>query len=210
MSQQRLFNEYTTLKYIEKNTTIPVPKALRFEYIDKCFAITTELVAGVPFDELNPQIRSTSYLDDYVQTTVLPQLRVLRARVSGTIDGIVLPPRRILDKHPRRQWSPRMSDQYEYRFVHNDLSQHNFLCDEQTGRVTALIDWEYSGFYPAYFEAPLWRSIHTEVEDDPEDDRRLLDFLGPSTTHRRSRSAIVTQAWVAAAKIAKVFRGNRP
>jgi hypothetical protein len=65
MSRERLTNEYHALRFIAEQATIPVPKPLRLEDVDGCLALTTEWVNGVPFDDLDPQIRSTSYLDDY-------------------------------------------------------------------------------------------------------------------------------------------------
>ncbi|RMZ83098.1 hypothetical protein DV738_g1342, partial [Chaetothyriales sp. CBS 135597] len=65
MSRARLANEYAVLNYILERTTIPVPKPIGLEYVDDCLAITTEWVDGVPFDDLGPQIRSPSYLDNY-------------------------------------------------------------------------------------------------------------------------------------------------
>lgn len=151
MSRERLENEYTVLKYISERTTIPVPKPLRLGYIDGCLALTTEWVDGVLFDDLSPKIRSTSYLDDYVRTTILPQLNALTSQTSGTIRGVVLPPRWEFDIFPRRQWYPQTSAKEEFHFTHNDLSQHNFLCNKETGRVKAIIDWEFAGFYPSFF-----------------------------------------------------------
>ena len=43
-----------------------------------------------------------------------------------------------------------------YTFVHGDLAQHNILIDKDTHAVKAVLDWEYSGFYPSEFELPLW------------------------------------------------------
>lgn len=92
MSKERLVNEYTVLKYISEKTTIPVPKPLHLGYFNGCLAITTEWVDGVLFDDLDPQIRSISYLDDYVRNFVLPQLNAVRLQTFGTIQGGVLPP----------------------------------------------------------------------------------------------------------------------
>ena len=186
MSRKRLVNEYTVLKYIAERTTIPVPKPLYLRDINNCLAMTTEWIDGVPFDTLDPQVRSTTYLDEYVRDTVLPQLNALTSYTSGTIQGVVLPPRRLFDNYPHRQWSPRTSDKEEYCFTHNDLSQHNFLCNKKTGKVEAIIDWEFAGFYPSFFEAPLWRAPYHEIEDDPEEIRKLLDFLEPMAQVTRS------------------------
>ena len=191
-SRERLMNEYMTLKYIGEKTTIPVPKPLHLRYINGCLAMTTEWIDGVPFDDLDPQTRSTSYLDEFVRTTVLPQLKELTSRTSGTIQGEVLPPRRLFDIYPQRQWCPRMFDGQECHITHNDLSQHNFLCNEKTGKVEAIIDWEFAGFYPSFFEAPLWRAPYYEIEDDLEEIGRLLAFLEPTVQVRQGPVSVET------------------
>lgn len=177
MSRERLKNEHAVLKFILEKTTIPVPKPLRLESLDGCLALSTEWIDGVPFDDLEPEIRSEAYLDEYVRTCVLPQLRELTSSTSGAIHGVILPPRRLFDRYPQRQWLPRLSEGLGYHLNHCDLSQHNFLCDRGTGKVKAVIDWEFAGFYPSYFEAPLWSKPHDEIEDDPEEIGALLEFL---------------------------------
>ncbi|RMZ84930.1 hypothetical protein DV738_g216, partial [Chaetothyriales sp. CBS 135597] len=39
---------------------------------------------------------------------------------------------------------------HRLRFTHGDLGMHNFLV--QDGRITGLVDWEYAGWYPEYWE----------------------------------------------------------
>lgn len=102
MTRERLMNEYTTLTYVAEMTTIPGPQPLHLGAVNGCLTMTTEWVDSVPFDELDPEVRSTSYLDGYVRTTVLPQLNALTSHSSGTI-GVVLPPRRFFDIYPRQQ-----------------------------------------------------------------------------------------------------------
>lgn len=180
-SKERLENEYHTLEFIARNTTIPVPHPIGLEYIDGCLALTTEWIDGVPFPDLAKEVRSESYLEDYVQENILPQLRSIRAHKSGAVTGVVLPPIRVFDYSPNVEWHPRISDEAAaYQFCHNDLAQHNFLCDEVTGKVKAVIDWEFAGFYPAPFEAPLWRVPYYETKYDQLEIRQLLALLGPS------------------------------
>ena len=180
MSRERLVNEYTVLKYIAQKTTIPVPKVLDLGYVDGCLAMTTEWVDGITFDDLDSDLQSTSYLDDYVRGVVLPQLDALTSHVTGTFQGVVLPPRRLFDAYPQRKWCTRTAEKETYHFTHNDLSQHNFLCNKETGKVEAVIDWEFAGFYPSFFEAPLWRAPYHEIKDDPEEIGKLLSFLEAS------------------------------
>ena len=180
MSKARLENEHATLNYISTRTTIPVPKPLGLGHVDGCLAMTTEWIDGVPFDELPDRVRSTVYLDGFVQDFVLPQLKALTSRTIGALMGVILPPRRVIDTKPQGQWFSRTSSKEEYHFAHNDLSQHNFLCDRETGKVKVVIDWEFAGFYPSCFEAPLWRTPYHAVVEDPDEIQDLLTHLKPT------------------------------
>ncbi|KND87311.1 hypothetical protein TOPH_08021 [Tolypocladium ophioglossoides CBS 100239] len=46
---------------------------------------------------------------------------------------------------------------HEFVMTHNDLDPRNILV--KGSQVVALLDWEYSGFYPEYWEycKALWR-----------------------------------------------------
>ncbi|KAJ7095913.1 kinase-like domain-containing protein [Mycena belliarum] len=37
-------------------------------------------------------------------------------------------------------------------FTHNDLVPRNIMVDHATGKVVAIIDWEYAGWFPAHWE----------------------------------------------------------
>lgn len=63
-----------------------------------------------------------------------------------------------------------------FRFVHGDLSVANILLDPTTGKVTGVIDWEVSGFVPAWLAASAggWfdddcnRFIMNRLQDAPD------------------------------------------
>lgn len=43
-----------------------------------------------------------------------------------------------------------MRDNHKWRLTHGDMGPHNILVEN--GRVTAVLDWELSGWYPEYWE----------------------------------------------------------
>lgn len=43
-----------------------------------------------------------------------------------------------------------MKDNHRWRFTHGDIGPHNILV--ANGRITGVIDWELSGWYPEYWE----------------------------------------------------------
>lgn len=55
----------------------------------------------------------------------------------------------------------------------------NTIVDPETLKVRAILDWEYAGFYPEYFERKFYErqgpSIALEGEED--DSQKLLSYL---------------------------------
>ncbi|KAM7214543.1 Protein kinase-like domain containing protein [Rhypophila decipiens] len=47
--------------------------------------------------------------------------------------------------------SDSTSQRYSVKFTHADLNPSN-ICVSPTGQITGMIDWEFSGFYPEYWE----------------------------------------------------------
>lgn len=41
---------------------------------------------------------------------------------------------------------------YKLQFCHADLAPRNILADAKTGKITAIVDWEFGGWYPEYWE----------------------------------------------------------
>ncbi|KAL8661874.1 MAG: hypothetical protein Q9168_008340 [Polycauliona sp. 1 TL-2023] len=67
-------------------------------------------------------------------------------------DGLV----RALEARGRTTWTDmvvkfiRSISEHDIVFTHNDLAPRNILVRD--GDVVAILDWEFSGFYPAYWE----------------------------------------------------------
>ncbi|KAK3370605.1 hypothetical protein B0H63DRAFT_552721 [Podospora didyma] len=66
----------------------------------------------------------------------------------------------------------------QFSLCHGDLSAVNIMVDPATATVTGIIDWEYGGFYPSWFEfARLslshtaqdreWKAILSELMETP-------------------------------------------
>lgn len=72
----------------------------------------------------------------------------------------------------------RDSKSSEYVFCHNDLSQHNVLVNPVTLKINAIVDWKYTGFFPSFFEFPLYNRFGPSVALEDEDDAsKLVGFL---------------------------------
>lgn len=46
-----------------------------------------------------------------------------------------------------------LTDGHEIVFTHGDLRRRNILVEN--GRITAILDWEYAGWYPEWWQ--YWR-----------------------------------------------------
>ncbi|KAJ5106051.1 hypothetical protein NUU61_003398 [Penicillium alfredii] len=76
-------------------------------------------------------------------------------------------------------WLRKVSNNHEYNFCHNDLSQSNILVDPETLKIRAIIDWEYAGFFPKSFEGLFYKRMGPSVafNGEPDDAAELLQSM---------------------------------
>lgn len=46
----------------------------------------------------------------------------------------------------------KLEGAYRVCFTHADLNPHNILVDPKNGKITGIVDWEFGGWYPEYWE----------------------------------------------------------
>lgn len=178
LGNERLLNEAEALEYIKRHTDIPVPTLYACFEDDNAVIIVTEYVEGVGMNELDEQQQKivAAELDSHLQT-----LRGLKSSKMGSpTTGIIIPPCRATTKTFRDEWLLKASVTDEYVFCHNDLSQQNVLVDPITLKINAIIDWEYAGFFPSWFERRFFEREGPSVAlDGAEDDdsERIVEFL---------------------------------
>lgn len=86
-------------------------------------------------------------------------------------ETLLCPPQRITSRQWELNscWRPNKV-KGDYVFCHNDLGQHNVIVDPDTLKIKAIIDWEFGGFWPEWFEKPFWirpgPSVALEGEED--------------------------------------------
>lgn len=177
-SRERLQNEAATLEFIASKTSIPVPKLLSLYEEDGLLHLKTERVPGILLEDLASDT-ATEYVANKLESSILPQLRKLRHHTTGSVDGALplIPPSRITYNDKRSSWSRKTAHNTDFVFCHNDLSQHNILVDPDTLEITAIIDWEFAGFYPEYFEYPLWKKSYKDWGQDHLQADHLIRFL---------------------------------
>lgn len=181
---QRWRTDAANLAFISANTTIPVPR-INFTFEDDgAFYFSTHTVDGVSMRSLPDEEKAIvqTELDGYIAE--LGMLKRDRPSVPGS--ELLCPPIRVYDGVAWNEhccfrlkpgWTPTPGE--EYVFCHNDLGRHNILVDKDTLKITAIIDWEYGGFWPAWFEGQFWKRDGPSgaLGDEECDVKRLRKWL---------------------------------
>ena len=172
---ERISNEAAVMQFIANNTNIPIPKLHCSFEDDGAVYIIMEYVEGVTMDQLTNEQRKVveQELDTHIET-----LHNLHSPTIGGPSGLVVPPYRVALQSPR-DWELKSSSSDRFVFCHNDLSQQNVIVDPQSLKVRAIIDWEYAGFYPVFFEGLFFKRLGPSIALDGETDdtQTLLAFL---------------------------------
>jgi aminoglycoside phosphotransferase (APT) family kinase protein len=162
--------------FIRDKTNIPVPVLYCCFEDDDAVYLIMENVEGISMTELGDGQRATvqEELEQHLQT-----MRNLRSSKIGGPSGIMLLPYRATLHSFRDLWNPGKSDSEEYVFCHNDISQYNVVVDPNTMKIKAILDWEYAGFYPEWFERRFFERLGPSVAMGREDDdaEKIVDFL---------------------------------
>ena len=175
-SNERLLNEAACLRYIRDNSNIPVPRLYCAFEDDNAVILVTEYVRGVGMNLLDESQRATvvQELEGHLQT-----LRRLKSSVIGGPSGHVVLPYRASRISYRDDWNLRSSTTEEFVFCHNDLTQTNVIVDPDTLKIKAIIDWEYAGFYPEYFERRFFErhGPSSAMDGEVDDSQKLVHFV---------------------------------
>ncbi|KUI55080.1 hypothetical protein VP1G_02422 [Cytospora mali] len=166
-------NEALALRFVKEHTTIPVPELISSDW-DR---ITMQYVEGQTLRQawpvLTPGERSgiLAQLSDYIA-----QMRALGGIYIGRLDGqgaivpcimtrsggpfgsliewhdwLARPTRRLPGQSMYwHQITAQLSADCSIVFTHSDISAQNIIVRE--GRIVALLDWEFAGWFPEYWE----------------------------------------------------------
>ncbi|KAL1667130.1 kinase-like domain-containing protein [Schizophyllum commune] len=172
-------NEAAATAYVRANTNVPVPNVVCcFEDGGRTYLLEDE-VPGVTMAELPDEAKPVviAELEGHLRT-----IHALKGTAMGGFCGDACLPYRLAQALPKGEklvCKPEVP--YELVLCHNDLSQHNVIVDPETLKVNAIIDWEFSGFYPQEFEGGFYKrpgpsgalKKYNEVSDVP----RLLQIV---------------------------------
>ncbi|KAL3480370.1 kinase-like domain-containing protein [Aspergillus californicus] len=169
LGKERLQNEAKSLRFIKRATNIPIPTVYGAFEIDDSFYLITEYIRGVSMISISEDQKKIVQIE-------------LRQHLTGP-SGLVIPPYRVMTRSENDIWSVRPFENADYGFCHNDLSQPNVIIDPDTLKIRAIIDWEYAGFWPEYFDSPFYerRGPSVPINGKKDDIQGLLDFLNNQT-----------------------------
>lgn len=211
-------HEAKTLRFIAANTTIPVPKVHDVHWEDgKVVAIVMDYMPGKRLDEAwdtldsNQKLSIADELHSYIS-----QLRELKGDYIGAIDrgkamigqiasieggpfdseqefnefilGDIVKSAPDLLRHYAKC---ALMDNHDIVFTHADISPRNILVEG--AQVTAILDWEYAGWYPEHWEYIQALRQLKPVPDWPEYLPRILpprferEYIGMSFLTRLLR-----------------------
>ncbi|OQD68439.1 hypothetical protein PENDEC_c035G04615 [Penicillium decumbens] len=202
--------EAEALRFVAANTTIPVPKVHDVRWKDgKVMAIVMDYMPGKPLDDAWDTLDSNQKLSIADQLhSYMSQLRDLKGDYIGGADrGKAIIGRRFsiecgpFDSEQQfhefilgdiRESAPdllrdiaksALMDNHEIVFTHSDFAPRNVLV--QGDRVTAILDWEYAGWYPEYWEYTQALRQLKPMPDWPEYLPRILsrfdkEYIGMS------------------------------
>lgn len=169
------------MSFVSAHTTIPVPKIYdtRIDTEHGKRHIVMEYIEGETLEKawknLTPQQREMTcrQLSGYIAQ--LQQLRGTRVEAANgesvniilgsiregggpfntvrefndwVVDGVF---HRITPPRFKENCRAALSDCHDICFAHGDFAPQNILVDE-TGSVTAVLDWELAGWFPAYWD----------------------------------------------------------
>ncbi|KFY19555.1 hypothetical protein V491_04370 [Pseudogymnoascus sp. VKM F-3775] len=174
----RLENEVGCLKFLA-TTNIPIANLQGIFQDDGAMYLMTRYVNGISMDNLEPEQKSIvkMELEEY-----LVKLKSLRSKTPGTPGAMFICPHYRFFRGWKKMGLWKVKDnveledgEEEFVFCHNDLGQHNVIVDPETLKIKAIIDWEFSGFFPSWFEAAFWEN--PGPANDVGDEDRLREWL---------------------------------
>ncbi|GIJ82953.1 hypothetical protein Asppvi_001470 [Aspergillus pseudoviridinutans] len=211
-------HEAQTLRFIAANTTIPVPKVHDIRWQDgQAESIVMDYMPGKRLDEAWPSLDSNQKLSIADELhSYINQLRNLKGDYIGAVDrgkaiigqfssieggpfdseqqfnefilGDIVPSAPDILRHYAKF---ALLDDHRIVFTHADFAPRNILVEE--GRVTAILDWKYAGWYPEYWEYVQALRQLRPMKDWPEYLGRILppqyerEYIGMSFLERLLR-----------------------
>ncbi|KAJ5121079.1 uncharacterized protein N7515_009040 [Penicillium bovifimosum] len=175
-------SELAALKYVAEHTSIPVPKDFNAHYYDDNLYIEMEYVRGMNLETAFYRNHLSQEQTKYIVAEVagyISQLRKLEPPREGIVasathdevmdhrigsdtfgpfsshDGFHSYIRAgVSIENCAKSIGPEVTEchtrRYRSCFAHADLAPRNIMVDN--GKVSAIVDWQFGGWYPEYWE----------------------------------------------------------
>lgn len=173
--------ESANTKFVKDNTTIPIPEIVQEWSENRRNMLIVERVPGEPLQEAWPNMK-LSEKEALAEETAeyLSQLRQLHASKMQSVHGQPLYNAFLFSGKYGMPHGPLMSEDelfdaiavefkdtpdevtmltrlgmpspFPWTFTHGDITYCNIMVDLETYRLTGIIDWEGSGYYPVWWE----------------------------------------------------------
>ena len=178
LGRERLQNKAESLQFIRRVSNIPIPTIYSLFKVDSAYFLIMEYIDSVGISQLLEDQKKLIQpkINQYLNT-----LREIRSYKIGGPSRVIIPLYRVIDYIENNSQPQKLAKNLEYIFCHNDLSQHNIIINLEILKINTIIDQEYAGFFPYYFEAPFYKrlSLLAIIDSEPNDIPRLLQFLNP-------------------------------
>ncbi|KAJ6781712.1 hypothetical protein PWT90_05717 [Aphanocladium album] len=183
---ERLRNELAVTDFLRANTTLPIPKSRLYTDGGLLHLERERIPNGICLHDFIYKVgrpareAAIKAVDAQLKEHVLPQLRALRSNRVGSVDESipVFPPYRVFGKD-RRDWPRITSEKQEFVLCHTSLDEQNIYVDAATYKILGIVGWECAGYFPPYFELPVWLdSLDDSPNLYPEAKKRELAFFG--------------------------------
>jgi aminoglycoside phosphotransferase (APT) family kinase protein len=161
--------EFHNMNFIRSNTSIPIPKIISLQKSNDKWNLTMEKIDGVTLESCLNSLPPEDILsiDEQIYGYIL-QLRSIKpdngmmnlgnyiyTNKEANIDECTSSVRDFVSIWIKRSKVCSMTLLEKFKelppvFSHGDLTPSNIII--KNGKVVSLIDWEYSGFYPYFWD----------------------------------------------------------
>jgi len=118
--------------------------------------------------------KAEAVADNFIKTTVLPELAKLPKSNKTGLNGTVIPSPWVTLYDKREHWPVHESDEEEFSFYLGDLGPTNVMVtDDGKFNIIALFDLENAGYQPQYFQ-DCW-TMNIDKYYAMYSDKELLD-----------------------------------
>lgn len=204
--------EKEILETVRANTSIPVPRAYDYYKSAECEHLIVQRRPGITLEKTWPTLsleekiriadKVVSFLGE-IRKLHSPNIKAalylrksLRSEVKDGADFIHERFRGLMDnEHIARYAEARAAclDAQPNVLTHDDLDWSNILVDNDKKVVSGIIDWECSGYFPAYWEwvtvKRFYPSNNTDDDDGEDSWFQMLERRFRPSGHAQGKAA---------------------